>query len=72
MPAASTEVLEEVKEMVVGCSLVDYQEWCRTKTDKVKDYDLVLIQGSDYFVDDLQRWFGGQKLLTVFGVVPCH
>ena len=72
MPTASTEVLEEIKETVIGRSLVDYQEWCRTKADRVKDYDLVLIQGSDYFVSEAQKWFDSQKTLTVFGVVPCH
>ena len=72
MPKASTEVFEEIKETVIGHSLVDYQEWCQTKADRVKDYDLVLIQGSEYFVSEAQKWFDSWKLLTVFGVVPCH
>ena len=72
MPTASTEVLEEVQETVIGCSLVDYQEWFWTKADRVKDYDLVLIQGSDYFVSEVQEWFASRKSLAVFGVIPCH
>ena len=72
MPTASTDVVEEVRETVIGCSLVDYQEWCRTKADRVKDYDLVLIKGSDYFVSEAQKWFDSRKSLTLFGVVSCH
>ena len=72
MPTASTDVLEEVKEMVIGHSLVDYQEWFWTKADRVKDFALVLIQGSDYFVSEAQKWFASRKSLPVFGVVLCH
>ena len=72
MPTASAEVLEEVQETVIGRSLVDYWEWRQTKADRIKDYDLVLIQGSDYFVHEVQEWFGDRRSLTVFGIVPCH
>ena len=45
MPTASAEVLAEVKETVLGRSLDEYQEWSRTKVDRLLNYDLVLIQG---------------------------
>ena len=67
MLTASTDALEEVKETVIGCSLVDYHEWCWTKADRVKDYDMVLIQGSDYFVSEAQKWFDSQKFTLCSG-----
>ena len=72
MPTASAEVLDEVRETVIGRSLMDYREWDQTKADRIKDYDLVLIQGSDYFVNEVQEWFGDRTSLIVFGIVPCH
>ena len=70
MPTASTEVLEEVKATVIGDSLVDYQEW--EKAEKVKHYDLVLIQGTDYFVSEVRNWCDSWRSMTVFGVVSCQ
>ena len=72
MPTASNRVLEEVKAMAVGQLLVDYNEWSKTKVEFMKNYDLVLIQGSDYFVNKVQKWFDTCESLFVFGVVPCH
>ena len=30
----------------------------------------MLIQGLDYFVDEVQKWFDQCESLTVFGVIP--
>ena len=72
MPTASANVLDEVRATRVGKSLVDYDVWSRTRRDLMKEYDLVLIQGSDYFVNEVQEWFDACESLRVFGVVPCH
>ena len=57
MPTALISVLGEVKATAVGQSLVDYDKWSRTKEELMKNYDLVLIQGLDYFVNEVQKWF---------------
>ena len=72
MSTASTSVLEQVKAMVVGQSLVDYDKWSRTRGELMKNYDLVLIQGPDYFVNEVQEWFDTCESLCLFGMVPCH
>ena len=72
MSTAYTSVLEEVKATAVGQSLVDYDKWSRTKVELMKNYDLVLIQGLDYFVNKVQEWFDKCESLCLFGVVPCH
>ena len=72
MPTASTSMIQEVKATAVGQSLVDYDKWSRAKGELMKKYNLVLIQGSDYFVNEVQEWFDMCELVCVFGVVPCH
>ena len=38
----------------------------------MKSYNLILIQGSDYFVNKVQEWFEACDSVCIFGVVPCH
>ena len=72
MPTATAKVIEELRATAVGQSIVNYSEWAKAKGELMKEYDLVLVQGSDYFVDEVQKWFDKCDSVLVCGVVPCH
>ena len=72
MPTASPGVIAEVKATAVGQSVVDYGIWKGAKEELMKSYDLVLVQGSDYFVNEVQEWFAMCETVCIVGVVPYH
>ena len=68
--SATHQEVQEIKETVVGSSLMEFEEWVTGLTDQRMAHGVVFIQGSDYFVDlmweKLERW----KEFTVVGIVP--
>ena len=70
MPYASNRIVQEVKETRLGGSLVDVKDGLPTVETVMGDREVVLLQGSDVFVEAMGRKVRKMKGVLLFGIVP--
>ena len=70
LPTVTQQVLKEVKETVMGSLLMEYGEWESSLDLQLESHDVVLVQGSDYFVSEMRRKIASNGDIAVLGIVP--
>ena len=70
LPSASQRVVQEVKETVVGSSLMEFDAWKAGMNGQPLLYDVVFIQGSDYFVSEMRGKLDPCEERVLVGIVP--
>ena len=70
MPTASNRVVQEVKETKLGGSIVSVKSGSSAVESVMDDREVILIQGSDVFVEAMWMKFRDRKDVRVFGIIP--
>ena len=70
LPSASQRVVREIKETVVGNSLMEFNDWMVSLNSQVMVHDVVFVQGSDYFVNEIRSKLDQREEQLFVGIVP--